>query len=261
MNRKLLRSPWKQIGLIRRSYVVRQQNFEAIDENIQYEGHWPISKFQKGVFVIGSAITGLRNPLRSDMVAALGETLIPETALRRMQLQMLNDETGCKILKDKPFINSDNLDVSKLIGYPKNTLGYAYATFMNGYDITSDTRDPVRYIDNTELAFIMNRYRQIHDFVHVLLGFPITVPGEIVVKWFEMTHFGLPMTAVAALFGPLAVTLEEQKEIRKYIPWAIYTGGISKPFINVYFEKELKSDLETLRKKLNIINPPYKIVS
>lgn len=266
MNNRLLQSFWKRncvtVNIVRRNHTSGSQNFQAIDEhNMQYEGHRSITWFQKSVLAIGSAITGLYNPHRSDMVSTLGETLFPESALRRMQLQMLKDETGCQILEDKPFINSSKLDVAELSNYPQNTLGYAYAKFMKGYGINSDTRDPVHYIDNAELAFIMSRYRQIHDFVHVLLDCPITVPGEIIVKWFELMHFGLPMTAVAALFGPLATTSEEKKEIQKLIPWAIYAGRNSKPLINVYFEKELDSDLEEIKTKLNIVNSPFKIIS
>ena len=30
----------------------------------------------------------------------------------------------------------------------------------------------VKYVDDPELAFIMQRYRQLHDFTHTLLGMP-----------------------------------------------------------------------------------------
>lgn len=231
------------------------QKFEAVNETILYEGHRPISAFQKGLLVIGSAVAGVTNPLRSDMVAALGETLFPECALRKIQLAMLNDETGKMILKEKPIIDPSVLDINKLISYPENSLGFAYASFMKENEITSDTRDPVHYIDDAELAYIMKRYRQIHDFVHLFLSMSVTVSHEVIVKWFEWAHFGLPMNMVSALFGPCATSIEERKEIQKYIPWAIYNGMNSSLILNVYYEKELRSDFKLLKKKLNIIDP------
>lgn len=34
---------------------------------------------------------------------------------------------------------------------------------------------------------------KIHDFVHTLLGFDVTVYDEIVVKWYEMIQLGFPV--------------------------------------------------------------------
>ena len=102
-------------------------------------------------------------------------------------------------MKEKPIVDIDTCVVDELAMLPSNTFGYAYADFMRRNGITSDTRAPVHYVNNAELAYIMKRYRHIHDFIHVLLDFDISVPDEIVVKWFEFAHFGLPMTALSAI--------------------------------------------------------------
>jgi ubiquinone biosynthesis protein Coq4 len=42
----------------------------------------------------------------------------------------------------------------------------------------------VRFVDDEELAYVAQRYREIHDFMHVLLGLnSISVHDEIAVKW------------------------------------------------------------------------------
>ena len=234
----------------------QHQNFTQINDEILYEGHRPINTFQKGLLAVGSAIAGVTNPYRSDMVAALGESLFPETALRKIQLEMLNSESGRMILKDKPIIDGNSLNVEELLSYPKDSLGYMYANFMNTYQLSSEVRDPVHYISNTELAYIMKRYRQIHDFVHVILGMSVSVPEEVIVKWFEWAHFGLPMNMVSAIFGPFATTSEEKETIKKYIMWALNNGYNSKQIMNIYFEKELETNFESLKKRLNIMDPP-----
>jgi len=49
----------------------------------------------------------------------------------------------------------------------------------------------------------MQRYREIHDLIHTVLGMPTNMLGEIVVKWVEAIQLGLPMCGLGALFGPV----------------------------------------------------------
>jgi len=232
------------------------QSFEYQGKNINYEYHRPVSNFQKGLLAAASAVSAVIDPYRGDMVAVLGETT-GERSLRKLQLNMLNDKVGCEILNEKPIIDTDTCIIEDLLTLPKNTFGYTYAKFMNRNGITSDTRSHVHYVDNAELAYIMKRYRQIHDFVHVLLGFDVNVPDEIIVKWFEFAHFGLPMAGLSAVFGPLNTTKEEAKTIRRYIPWALHNGYNSKLLLNVYFEREFEKDFRTFRKELRISEKPF----
>ena len=230
------------------------QSFEPQSKGVNYQYHRPTSSFQKGLLAAASAFTAVIDPYRGDMVAVLGETT-GEPALRKLRLKMLNDEVGCRILKEKPVVDVDTCVIEDLLTLPTNTFGYAYANFMTNHGITSDTRAPVQYVDNAELAYIMKRYRQIHDFVHVLLDFDINVADEIIVKWFEFAHFGLPMTGLGALFGPLNqkdITSEDREVIRKFIPWALYNGYNSKCLLNVYFEMEFEKDLFQLKRELGI---------
>jgi len=234
------------------------QSFERQSRDVHYEKHRPTSTFQKGLLAAASAITAVIDPYRGDMVAVLGETTGEQT-LRKLQLKMLNDPVGCAILKDKPIIDIDTCNVDDLLTLPKNTFGYAYADFMLRNGLTSDTRAPVQYVDNAELAYIMKRYRQIHDFVHVLLDFDVTVSEEIIVKWFEFAHFGLPMTGLSAIFGPLNrkdTTSDDRERILRHVPWAVYNGYNSKCLLNVYFEEEFEKDLNTLKREIGIIEKP-----
>lgn len=45
-----------------------------------------------------------------------------------------------------------------------------YLLIKQGY--TPEGRSSVRYVDDPELAYVMQRYREIHDFVHTLLQVP-----------------------------------------------------------------------------------------
>jgi len=64
-----------------------------------------------------------------------------------------------------------------------------------------DERLPVQFVDDVELAYIMRRYREIHDLVHVVLGQPTNMLGEVTVKMFEGLQTGLFMCATGGIFG------------------------------------------------------------
>jgi ubiquinone biosynthesis protein COQ4 len=64
----------------------------------------------------------------------------------------------------------------------------------------------VRFVNDEELAYIMLRYRQVHDFWHVLAGLPPSVLAEIALKWFELSVTGLPVCALSSFVGPLRLS-------------------------------------------------------
>ena len=69
--------------------------------------------------------------------------------------------------------------------------------------IHPDDRPPVKFVDDPELAYVMVRYRETHDLVHTLLGMPTHLLGEIIVKWVEALHTGLPMCITGAMLAPV----------------------------------------------------------
>ena len=115
----------------------------------------------------------------------------------------------------------------------------------------------MRYIDDPELAYVMQRYRECHDFYHSICGLPVIVEGEIALKWFEWANMGLPVAGLSAVFGPLRFKAPERKRLREiYVPWAIKNGLKARSLINVYWEEQLEKDADDLRKELGIEKPP-----
>lgn len=133
-----------------------------------------------------------------------------------------------------------------------------------------------------------NRYREVHDLWHVLSGLPPTVEGELALKWFELVQTGLPMCALGAVVGPLALPRREpppppppaaavptatsssspstsnkrkkssrnkggSREVlaRTYVPWAVRAGRQArKPLICVWYERRWEQPLEQVRRDL-----------
>ena len=78
---------------------------------------------------------------------------------------------------------------------------------MSSHGFTSDEMPLVKYVPDLEHAYILQRYKEVHDMAHVLLGYGTSVTEEIAVKWFEMIQTELPMSALAAFIGPLNLVL------------------------------------------------------
>ncbi|EDV27459.1 uncharacterized protein TRIADDRAFT_20604 [Trichoplax adhaerens] len=231
-------------------------NQETDTRKVLYNQHIPTTNFQRAALAFGSAFAALNDPRRHVMVADLGEAT-GQFALERLRSKMNADPSGRQILRERPRIHSSVVNLDKLRNFPEDSFGKAYVQFLDTNEITPDSRMPVRFVDDEELAYVMTRYREIHDFVHTLLGLSISVPNEIIVKWFEMIQTGLPMCMLGSFFGPLKLSLGDNFILtRYYIPWVVNTARKAKSVMNVYFEKQFDRPIETLRQELNITIPP-----
>ncbi|TBU41926.1 ubiquinone biosynthesis protein COQ4 mitochondrial [Dichomitus squalens] len=221
-----------------------------------YEGHIPLNWFEAGFLTLGSAFMSLANPRRGDMVAALGD-LTSGPVLPRLRDSMLESAEGRQILKDRPRINSDTVDMNKLALLPEGTFGNAYVTWLERCGVTPDTREPVHYVDDPELAYVMQRYRECHDFYHCILNMPVNVEAELAVKFFEFANLGIPMTGLAAAFGHLRLThAKRQRLFRDFVPWAVKCGSSAQSLITVYWEKRWEQNVEEMKQELGVWDSP-----
>ncbi|XP_041099693.1 ubiquinone biosynthesis protein COQ4 homolog, mitochondrial isoform X2 [Polyodon spathula] len=170
-----------------------------------YRTHIPTTPVQKALLAVGSGVAALLDPYRHDMVAVLGETT-GELALRRLRDRMRGDPEGYQILQERPRIRVSTLDLGRLGAMPDGSFGREYLRFLEENGVTPDSRADVKFVDDEELAFVIQRYREVHDFMHTLLGMPTNMLGEVVVKWFEMVQTGLPMCMLGAVLGPLRLS-------------------------------------------------------
>ena len=111
----------------------------------------------------------------------------------------------------------------------------------------------MHFVDDKQLAYVMRRYRQVHDFLHVLCGLPTTVEAEIGLKWFEMVQTRLPMCALSSFVGPLRLPLDSHlRLLQSYIPWALRSASRAEFMLNCFYEHHLEEDLDSVRRRLNI---------
>lgn len=166
---------------------------------------------------------------------------------------MLLTTNGRAILAGKPRISSASLNMYYLSNLPSSTFGYKHFSFFERNGISPDSRSPVLFMPSGEMAYIMQRYRECHDFLHTLCGLGVSVEEELALKLFEFIQTRLPMTFLSFLGGPLALTSNRRKILRQiHFPWAISAGLHAKFYLDFPFESYLEHDIEDVRQILQI---------
>lgn len=223
----------------------------------KYPGNVPLTPFQHLFLFVGSGLAAVLNPRRPDLVAVFGEASAEPYTVQRLRDSMLADSVGRRILRERPRITSTSLDLERLRALPSNTLGSEYVRWLDAENVSPDTRAAVRYISDPECAYVMQRYRECHDFYHAVTGLPVVMEGEVAVKAFEFANMGIPMTGLAAFSEPFKLRTDQRQRLRDiYIPWALTNGLRAKLLLNVYWEEQLERDADDLRKELGIDLPP-----
>uniref|UniRef100_A0A672ISI2 Ubiquinone biosynthesis protein COQ4 homolog, mitochondrial n=1 Tax=Salarias fasciatus TaxID=181472 RepID=A0A672ISI2_SALFA len=221
-----------------------------------YPGHIQTTPVQKALLAVGSGVAALQNPYRHDMVAVLGETT-GHLALTALRDRMRDDPEGYAVLTERPRIRLSTLDLTKMAALPDGSFGREYLRFLEENNVTPDSRADVRFVDDEELAYVMQRYREVHDLLHTLLGMPTNMLGEVAVKWFEAAQTGLPMCALGAALGPLRLNASRLQTLLTSLgPWALRSGRQARCVLSVFYERRWEQNTEELREELRIPPPP-----
>jgi len=244
----------------------------AGSQRLLYEGHRRLTPLQRAVLAVGASAMALVDPRRADLVAVVGETTAGP-ALAAMRDRMATCPKGRDILARRPSVTEASLreaalayaavsgvssaveehGLASLLVYPAGSLGRAYHDFMGHRKFTPDERPRVRFVDDPELAFVMQRYREVHDFWHVLTGAPTTLEGECALKLFEAFHTGLPMSFLAALGGPLRLSSGvRRRTLLQHAPWAYRNALRCENLMCFPYERHLADNLDDLRRELRI---------
>ena len=212
--------------------------------------HVPTTAAQKALLGVSSAFLGLLDPRRARDVACLAE-VTGERALRHLRRRLAATVEGRRLLTERPRL-ADSINLAHLRTLPAESLGASYAAFMDANSLDPFSRPPVRFVDDAELAYLMERYRAVHDVFHVLLGFDnVTVEGEVHLKLAEALVTGLPMTMLAAAVGPLRLSWSARRElISNVLPWAVQS--CSPALLACIYEERWEEDLDQVRSSLGI---------
>mmetsp|Transcript_23944 Transcript_23944/g.50206 ORF Transcript_23944/g.50206 Transcript_23944/m.50206 type:complete len:241 (+) Transcript_23944:257-979(+) len=218
----------------------------------RYATHVPTNILEKTFLAASSSFRALANPRDARLVGVVGETT-GHRALGRMLARMKRDPIGRTILQDRPLIGSSSLPLASLRSMPDGSLGCEYARFLETHRFNPDERTAVNFIDDPELAYVMLRYRQVHDLWHVVFALPPTFLGEVALKWLEAAQTGLPMCALGAFAGGVRLKPGQRAMVvRHVLPWALRHAASGADLLSVYYERELERPLDALRAELRV---------
>ena len=216
---------------------------------------YKLSIGQRAFLVPMFGFGALMDPSRGDLVAGFGDVLSSTSNLRKLKRRMQQTGEGARILREKPLITEAGLDMEALRKMPPDSMGYNYAMFMDEHGFSADERSKVRFMTSPDLAYVVVRYRQVHDFWHVLCGVPISVLGEVGLKWFEWRAMGMlmPSAALSGLLGPLRLNSKERHLLRTvYFPWAMRSGGNCRDLLGYDYQANMHKSLDEVREELGI---------
>eukprot|EP00835_Amoeboradix_gromovi_P005150 NODE_458_length_8223_cov_0.302683.p4 type:complete len:208 gc:universal NODE_458_length_8223_cov_0.302683:7273-6650(-) len=197
-----------------------------------------------GLEALRYAFIAMKNPRRADAVAKTGELFMKscnEIKLQQIYNKMQRSITGRRILQAKPAISSQLIKE-----YPSGSFGEKYIRFVETHGFNFE-RPKV----STELKhpYVLQRYREIHDFNHVLYNLSPTVHGESILKWIEYQQLEMTMPLFAGIVGIYYnLSLDD-------VHYGLQQGYSSNYMMNIFYEEHLNEDLDKLRLKLNI--KPY----
>lgn len=200
------------------------------------------SNFERLQMVASKTYYSLVDPEDPSHIARLAEASSYYT-LKEIQRKMLADPIGRQILHDKPRIRSDTVSIDWLKSLPDNTFGKTYIMYMERNDYKSDERPVSEKIGDLELAYIYQRYKEVHDVLHAIFSLTSSVYDELILKWYEFHQTGLLSCGLGSTLGPLILTWEEKK--RMFLtdgPNILEKSRRSRFFMNVYFEKHFEQD-------------------
>mmetsp|Transcript_4869 Transcript_4869/g.8060 ORF Transcript_4869/g.8060 Transcript_4869/m.8060 type:complete len:303 (-) Transcript_4869:300-1208(-) len=237
------------------------------------------SGFNRLGLAVREAVRALRDPyLGGESVAAVAE-LTGDVALREMRSKLSKHPTGRRILSERPVLDQNSVDFARLSKLPKDSVGGAFAAYLNMHGFEFGTRPQVRYVEDPELAYIMQRYRDTHDLLHAICGVPVSVSGEVALKWYEMAQTGLPMTALAAFAGGLRAEASMRSsifsggplysllgngppsELSAYVFFCVQMASRSDFFLNIYFEECWEENIHDMRKRVGLRALPDNLAS
>lgn len=224
----------------------------------RYFDPYKLSPLQRAFLIPYFSIGSVLDPTKGDRIAGLGD-VTSFVALPKLKRKMMETVSGRSLLREKPLITMEGLNIPLLKELPANTLGRKYVDYMETHNYSADERSIVRFMTDPELAYVLVRYRQVHDFWHALSDMPPTVMGELVLKCFEFEITGLPVALLSGLFGQLKLTPYEISLLWTiYIPWARKAGKLSNAalIVGYEYEKNLTKTVDEIRSELNLIIPP-----
>ena len=201
--------------------------------------------------VLKGALSLIRDPQQTDSVYDIEDGMKHSAAMAAATRQMMAQPEIAALAAERYLAVTP--DIPKLLQYPPDSLGYAYANYIHTAGFDPGFYRPMAVEDDT--SYLLLRLRQTHDIWHVVTGFSTNVPGELGLKAFELAQTRRTMAGILIAGGFLKCLLQtpdELDELLNNISSGYRMGLQAQPLLAQKWEENWDKSLSEWRSKLGI---------
>jgi ubiquinone biosynthesis protein Coq4 len=191
------------------------------------------------------------NPGNTDSVFDIIEGM-RNTEASHLALEYLKSLPGVdQIIQERYLAPTPDLDL--LITYPKDSLGYVYASKMKQENFDPEFYQKIEVKD--DLSYILLRLRQSHDIWHTVTDFNTDVVGELGLQSFNLAQTRLPLPIILIAGGLLKTLVQypaEMSRLLDQIAIGYRMGSKAKPFLGQKWEEHWDKPLAELRVEMGV---------
>ncbi len=203
------------------------------------------------LIVLKGALSLIRDPQQTDSVYDIEDGMKHSVAMAAATHHMMAQPEIATLAKERYLATTP--DIPKLLKYPPDSLGYAYASYIDTAGLDPGFYRPMAVKDDT--SYLLLGLRQTHDIWHVVTGFATNVPGELGLKAFELAQTRRTMAGILIAGGFLKCLLQtpaELDELLNNISRGYRTGLQAKPLLAQKWEEHWDKPLGEWRSELGI---------
>lgn len=183
---------------------------------------------------------------RTEQVFLLG-IVLNGPLVPRLIARIVAAPGGHELLADAPSIDSRSVDFGALRALPADTLGGAYARYLDDNGLDPDLFQTPPGLPPV-LQTIARRIRQTHDIWHVLTGYQPDIHGELALQGFTFAQLGMPSALIIATVGTATKSPRSAAAVLEG-----YRRGVEADFLaTVRFERMWTEKLDAVRARLNV---------
>lgn len=174
----------------------------------------------------------------------------------QLALASLHADPECHALITARYLNPTPMDLDALAKLPEGTLGQVFAAHMRHYKLDVVFYPPLEDKEDDEISYVRKRARETHDIHHVVLGFPATEPGEMMISAFYLAQNRIPLSALLLGFGFLYTILREPERIDEMVE-CLMTGWkmgktATRKVLGVKWEDYWETPIDEVRRMIGV---------
>lgn len=211
----------------------------------------PPSRARRAAYIVKAGIQTLKSRDFGATLATVQDGLDIRAFVLLAQ-EMRQTEDGRWLLTHQPRVDTRSLDPARLASLPDGTLGREAYRHLSQHGLLRDVEiPPSPFPLPADAVYAKTRWRETHDFRHVLTGLGVSIRDEIVLQAFQLGQFHNRFAVFQMTFGPVLAPCHPGALARDYLR-AWRAGRRAARLISVRWETLLDRPVEALRRDLGV---------